>query len=112
MVQNKQKSNKINITALITCFMLIVVFVFGCVQFAFAADSSENNKLLDYANTQLAKRSDYKYYIGYSYEFRTSTYSSNFSIANIEGNKVCGFFETYNKGSSWGFLSDSRGNVP
>lgn len=87
--------------------MLIVVFVFGCVQFAFAADSSENNKLLDYANTQLAKRSDYKYYIGYSYEFRTSTYSSNFSIANIEGNKVCGFFETYNKGSSWGFLSDS-----
>lgn len=107
MVQNKQKSNKINITALITCFMLIVVFVFGCVQFAFAADSSENNKLLDYANTQLAKRSDYKYYIGYSYEFRTSTYSSNFSIANIEGNKVCGFFETYNKGSSWGFLSDS-----
>lgn len=107
MVQNKQKSNKINITALITCFMLIVVFVFGCVQFAFAADSSENNKLLDYANTQLAKRSDYKYYIGYSYEFRTSTYSSNFSIANIEGNKVCGFFEAYNKGSSWGFLSDS-----
>lgn len=87
--------------------MLIVVFVFGCVQFAFAADSSENNKLLDYANTQLAKRSDYKYYIGYSYEFRTSTYSSNFSIANIEGNKVCGFFETYNNGSSWGFLSDS-----
>lgn len=107
MVQNKQKSNKINITALITCFMLIVVFVFGCVQFALAADSSENNKLLDYANTQLAKRSDYKYYIGYSYEFRTSTYSSNFSIANIEGNKVCGFFETYNNGSSWGFLSDS-----
>lgn len=87
--------------------MLIVVFVFGCVQFAFAADSSENNKLLDYANTQLAKRSDYKYYIGYSYEFRPSTYTSNFSIANIEGNKVCGFFETYNKGSSWGFLSDS-----
>ena len=107
MVQIKQKSNNINITALITCFMLIVVFVFGCVQFAFAADSSENNKLLDYANTQLAKRSDYKYYIGYSYEFRTSTYSSNFSIANIEGNKVCGFFETYNNGSSWGFLSDS-----
>lgn len=87
--------------------MLIMVFVFGCVQFAFASDSSEKNKLLDYANTQLAKRSDYKYYIGYSYEFRTSTYSSNFSIANIEGNKVCGFFETYNKGSSWGFLSDS-----
>ena len=87
--------------------MLIVVFVFGCVQFAFAADSSENNKLLDYANAKLAKRSDYKYYIGFSYEFRTSTYSSSFSIANIEGNKVCGFFETYNNGSSWGFLSDS-----
>ena len=38
MVQIKQKSNKINITALITCFMLIVVFVFGCVQYAFADD--------------------------------------------------------------------------
>lgn len=38
MVQIKQKSNKINITALITCFMLIIVFVFGCVQFAFASD--------------------------------------------------------------------------
>lgn len=38
MVQIKQKSNKINITALITCFMLIVVFVFGCAQFAFASD--------------------------------------------------------------------------
>lgn len=38
MVQIKQKSNKINIIALITCFMLIVVFVFGCAQFAFASD--------------------------------------------------------------------------
>lgn len=38
MVQIKQKSNKINITALITCFILIVVFVFGCAQFAFASD--------------------------------------------------------------------------
>ena len=36
MVQNKQKSNKINITAMITCFMLIMVFVFGCVTFAHA----------------------------------------------------------------------------
>ena len=107
MVQIKQKFNKINITALITCFMLIVVFVFGCVQFAFAADSSENNKLLDYANAQLSRRSDYKYYIGYSYEFRTSEYSSNFAIANIEGNKVCGFFNARNDGSSWGFLSDT-----
>lgn len=107
VVQIKQKSNKINITALITCFMLIMVFVFGCVQFAFASDSSENNKLLDYANAQLSRRSDYKYYIGYSYEFRTSKYSSNFAIANIEGNKVCGFFNASNDGSSWGFLSDT-----
>lgn len=36
MVQNKQKSNKINITAIITCFMLIMMFVFGCVTFAHA----------------------------------------------------------------------------
>lgn len=38
VVHNKQKSNKINTTALITCFMLIMVFVFGCVDFA-KADS-------------------------------------------------------------------------
>lgn len=107
MVQIKQKFNKINITALITCFILIMVFVFGCVQFAFASDSLENNKLLDYANTQLLRRSDYKYYIGYSYEFRTSEYSSNFAIANIESDKVCAFFKADNDGSSWGFLSDS-----
>lgn len=44
MVQNKQKSNKINITALITCFMLIMVFVFGCAQFAFVSDSSDVEK--------------------------------------------------------------------
>ena len=84
-----------------------MVFVFGCVQFAFASDSLENNKLLDYANTQLLRRSDYKYYIGYSYEFRTSVYSSNFAIANIESDKVCAFFKADNDGSSWGFLSDS-----
>lgn len=84
-----------------------MVFVFGCVQFAFASDSLENNKLLDYANTQLLRRSDYKYYIGYSYEFRTSEYSSNFAIANIESDKVCAFFKADNDGSSWGFLSDS-----
>lgn len=107
MVQNKQKSNKINITALITCFMLIVVFVFGCVQFAFAADNSENNKLLDYANTQLSRRSDYNYYIGYSYEFNTSQYSCNFTVANIDSNKFCCFMNVYNNGTSWGFLSDS-----
>ena len=70
--------------------MLIMVFVFGCVQFAFASDSSEKNKLLDYANAQLSRRSDYKYYIGFSYEFRTSEYSSNFTLSNIESNKVCG----------------------
>lgn len=44
MVQIKQKSNKINITALLTCFMLIVVFVFGYAQFAFASDSSDVEK--------------------------------------------------------------------
>ena len=87
--------------------MLIMVFVFGCVQFAFAADSSENNKLLDYANAQLSRRSDYKYYIGFSYEFRTSKYSSNFTLSNIESNKVCGYVNAYNTGTSWGFLSDS-----
>ena len=87
--------------------MLIMMFVFGCVQFAFASDSLENNKLLDYANKQLSRRSDYKYYVGYSYEYRTSTYSSDFSITNIESDKFCAFFEANNDGSSWGFLSDS-----
>lgn len=47
MVQIKQKSNKINITALITCFMLIMAFVFGCVQFAFASDNSDVEKAVN-----------------------------------------------------------------
>lgn len=47
MVQIKQKFNKINITALIICFMLIIVFVFGCVQFAFASDSSDVEKAVN-----------------------------------------------------------------
>ena len=87
--------------------MLIMVFVFGCVQFAFASDNSENNKLLDYANAQLSRRSDYKYYIGYSYEFKTSQYACNFTITNIDSNKFCCFLNVRTEGTSWGFLSDS-----
>lgn len=44
MVQIKQKFNKINVTALITCFMLIMVFVFGCAQFAFAGTIEDIEK--------------------------------------------------------------------
>ena len=42
MVQIKQKFNKINIMALITCFILVAVFVFGCVSFAYASDNIDS----------------------------------------------------------------------
>ena len=44
MVQIKQKSNKINITAFVACFVLILLFMFGCVQYAFASDKSDVDK--------------------------------------------------------------------
>lgn len=59
MVQNKQKSNKINTTATITCFMLIMVFVFGCVQFAYAETTEDYvygedaSRYLDFNNGHL-----------------------------------------------------------
>ena len=64
MVQNKQKSNKINITASITCFMLIVVFVFGCAQFAFASSFLTAEQYISKAN----KQADYYIYVeNYNY---------------------------------------------
>lgn len=64
MVQIKQKFNKINITALITCFMLIVVFVFGCAQFAFASSFLTAEQYISKAN----KQADYYIYVeNYNY---------------------------------------------
>lgn len=64
MVQIKQKSNKINITALITCFMLIMVFVFGCAQFAFADESF--NKAIEYVRQNDNREYTDYYYIYYN----------------------------------------------
>lgn len=41
MMQNKQNIIKLNIKILISCFMFIILFILGCVQFAFASDSSD-----------------------------------------------------------------------
>lgn len=86
MVQNKQKSNKINITALITCFMLIMVFVFGCVQFAFASD--------DLTLEQYVEKYPVQYYILTKSDHINGTENGFYSAAcDFEGtpNRVCGF---------------------
>ena len=102
MVQNKQKSNKANIIALITCFMLIMVFVFGCVQYAHAevtnsyiygedafnyANSSEQHKFIlcfrnkdsyitwfitNYTDKVALINNNYKTGVGSTYSFESS----------------------------------------
>ena len=86
MVQIKQKSNKINITALITCFMLIMVFVFGCAQFAFASD--------DMTLEQYIEKYPVQYYILTKSDHANGTKNALYSAAcDFEGtpNRVCGY---------------------
>ena len=86
MVQIKQKSNKINITALITCFMLIMVFVFGCAQFAFASD--------DLTLEQYIEKYPVQYYILTKSDHANGTKNGVYAAAcDFEStpNRVCGF---------------------
>ena len=86
MVQIKQKFNKINVTALITCFMLIMVFAFGCVQFAFASD--------DLTLEQYIEKYPVQYYILTKSDHTNGTKNGFYSSAcDFEGtpNRVCGF---------------------
>lgn len=86
MVQIKQKSNKINITALITCFMLIMVFVFGCAQFAFASD--------DLTLEQYIEMYPVQYYILTKSDHANGTKNGVYAAAcDFEStpNRVCGF---------------------
>lgn len=103
MVQIKQKFNKINVTALITCFILIMVFVFGCVQFAFASD--------DLTLEQYIEKYPVQYYILTKSDHTNGTKNGFYSSAcDFEGtpNRVCGFIVsdgTMNSGIS--FCSDT-----
>ena len=86
VVQIKQKSNKINITALITCFMLIMVFVFGCAQFAFASD--------DLTLEQYIEKYPVQYYILTKSDHANGTKNGVYAAAcDFEStpNRVCGF---------------------
>ena len=109
MVQIKQKSNKINITALITCFILIVVFVFGCVQFAFAADDlSKKNIMFEYADSELSKHSGYDYYVGYCYEYSNNNYDIGVGFSCDLSGRFCGFLFLNSYGfTEYGVISDS-----
>ena len=98
MVQNKQKFNKINITAIITSFMLIMVFVFGCVQYAFASGISEDN-----VKSELTKR----YGLDFSNIYYMTTYYPNGNIRitalNYDINKydVYAAFSIYDGGCTY-----------
>lgn len=97
MVQNKQKSNKINITALITCFMLIMVFVFGCVQFTFAASRKSIDELL-YSYSGNSSN-----FLGVEYG---NQYSSIYCLQSFSG-RVCAVVETNGNNLNFGFVSDN-----
>lgn len=108
MVQIKQKFNKINITALITCFILIMVFVFGCVQFAFASDSSDIEKAVSSSPGQfyLVALSDH---VNGSKDV-LSAVSMKFDADNMP-NRICGVLKadgTMNSG--YKILSDVKFN--
>lgn len=108
MVQIKQKFNKINITALITCFILIMVFVFGCVQFAFASDSSDIEKAVSSSPGQfyLVALSDH---VNGSKDV-LSAFSMKFDADNMP-NRICGVLKadgTMNSG--YKILSDVKFN--
>jgi len=108
VVQIKQKFNKINITALITCFILIMVFVFGCVQFAFASDSSDIEKAVSSSPGQfyLVALSDH---VNGSKDV-LSAFSMKFDADNMP-NRICGVLKadgTMNSG--YKILSDVKFN--
>lgn len=84
MVQNKQKSNKINIAALITCFMLIMVFVFGCVQYAFASSLVTISDMLSKFD------GDRSCYIAYTANF-SGGYTGLCAFASNYSGKMCAF---------------------
>lgn len=97
MVQNKQKSNKINITAMITCFMLIMVFVFGCVQFTFAASRKSIDELLSNYSGNSSN------FLGIEYG---NQYSSIYCLQSFSG-RICAVVETNGNNLNFGFVSDS-----
>ena len=100
MVQNKQKSNKINITALITCFMLIMVFVFGCVQYAFADETKNALYFLQKANAS------YDAYLCVVTNYEGAEYYQILTYNSFD----CGAYVRENNGQlSFGLLSKSRG---
>lgn len=100
MVQNKQKPNKINIVALITCFMLIMVFVFGCVQYAFADETKNALYFLQKANAS------YDAYLCVVTNYEGAEYYQIFTFNSSD----CGAYVRENNGQlSFGLLSKSRG---
>ena len=103
MVQIKQKVNKINITALITCFMLIMVFVFGCVQYVFA--DSRVTPL------ELATFKPMQYYLAYN-PYRTNGSNGvtaiGLDISSDSDYRVCGIIKA-NGNDRWGIYT--TGNV-
>ena len=97
MVQIKQKSNKINLVALITCFALIAVFVFGSVQFAFAASrKSIDNLLSEYSGNS-------SNFLGVEYG---NQYSSIYCLQSFSG-RICAVVELNGNSLNFGFVSDN-----
>lgn len=109
MVQNKQKSNKINITATITCFMLIMVFVFGCVKYAYAADEVKWWRTADlkYGDDVLnlfkSNNTSYEKYTVVAWIVGSdNSYATTLVISDLDTTKRIALYEN-NSSSRWNF---------
>lgn len=105
---NKRHVSKMNIISIITCFSLIFIFVFGCVQYAFASGISEDN-----VKSELTKR----YGLDFSNIYYMTTYYPNGNIRitalNYDINKydVYAAFSIGDGGSStYGACYKEKGN--
>ena len=83
---DKGHVNKMNIIAIITCFSLIFIFVFGSVQFAFAANA-------EYTVAEIVDSCDVAHgaYVGYVFVNDNRTVSNIMAVSSSTG-KMCAYF--------------------
>lgn len=94
---NSRKFNKTNISIIIVCFMLVILFIFGCVQFTFAASRKNIAELLsDYSGNS-------SNFLGVEY---SNQYSSIYCLQSFSG-RVCAVVETKGNSLNFGFVSDN-----
>lgn len=82
MVQNKQKSNKINIMALLSSFLVTIIFVVGVVDFVYASEPSDEIAKHDYY-IRVCSVDNVKYESIYCYDLKDN--GNNIPVAYFTG---------------------------